>query len=111
MIFKLNKTFFPRYKKINNYYYVLFTAININSRYAYAYYAKNNEEESIITMLNDWLKNCLIIQNITCKGSEFTNHNVKKWFQENEINVFHVKDDDHRKLSIINRFHRILKDK
>jgi len=57
-------------------------------------------------------KNCLIIENITCdKGSEFTNHNVRKCFKENEINVFYVKDDDHRKLSIINRFHRTLKDK
>jgi len=110
--FQIDLTFFPRYKKQNNNYTVLFTAININSRYAYAYYAKNKEEDSIIIMLKDWLKNCLIIENITCdKGSEFTNHNVKKWFKENEINVFYVKDDDHRKLSIINRFHRTLKDK
>jgi len=63
-------------------------------------------------MLNDWLKNCLIIENITCdKGSEFTNHEVKKWLHDNNINVFYVKDDDHRKLAIINRFHRTLKDK
>ena len=63
-------------------------------------------------MLNSWLKNALLIENITCdKGSEFTNHEVKKWFHDNNINVFYVKDDDHRKLSIMNRFHRTLKDK
>ena len=110
--FQIDLTFFPRYKYENNNYMVLFTAININTRYAYAYYAKNKELESIIKMLNEWLKNALIIENITCdKGSEFTNYEVKKWFHENNINVFYVKDDDHRKLSIINRFHRTLKDK
>ena len=108
--FQIDLTFFPRYKYENRNYYVLFTAININSRYAYAYYAKNKEIDSIIKMLNDFLKNALIIENITCdKGSEFTNNEVKKWFNDNNINVFYVKDDDHRKLSIINRFHRTLK--
>ena len=57
-------------------------------------------------------KNALIIETATCDfGSEFINKNVKKWFKENNINVFYVKDDDHRKLSIINRFHRTLKEK
>jgi len=63
--FQIDLTFFPRYKYENKKYYVLFTAININSRYAYAYYAKNKEVDSIIKMLDDWLKNALIIENIT----------------------------------------------
>ena len=110
--YQIDLTFFPRYKYENNNYMVLFTAININTRYAYAYYAKNKELQSILKMLHVWLKNALTIENITCdKGSEFTNNEVKKWFHENNINVFYVKDDDHRKLSIINRFHRTLKDK
>ena len=63
-------------------------------------------------MLNDFLKNALIIETVTCdKGSEFTDANVKKWFNENNIRVFYVKDDEHRKLGIINRFHRTLKEK
>jgi len=37
-------------------------------------------------MLDDWLKNALIIENITSdKGSEFTNNEVKKWFDENDM--------------------------
>jgi hypothetical protein len=43
--FQLDLTFFPRYRKYNNGFYVLFTAININSRFAYAYYGKNKEKE------------------------------------------------------------------
>jgi len=110
--FQIDLTFFPRYKYENKKYYVLLTAININSRYAYAYYARNKEVENIIKMLNQWKKEVDEIDNITCDyGSEFTNHEVKKWFLENNINIFYVKDDDHRKLSIMNRFHRTLKDK
>ena len=110
--FQMDLTFFPRYKKQNHNYYVLFTAININSRYAYAYYAKNKESSTIIEMLNDFLKNALIIESITCDyGSEFIDKNVKQWFNDNEIEVNYVKDDNHTKLSIINRFHRTLKEK
>jgi len=58
-------------------------------------------------MLNVFVTNALNIENLYCdNGSEFRNHKVKKWFHENDINVFYVIDDDHRKLSIINRFHR-----
>ena len=110
--FQIDLTFLPKYQSQNNKYYVIFTAINVNSRYAYCYYAKNKEASSIIDMLNDFLKNSLIIETITCdKGSEFTDGNVKKWFNENNIRVFYVKDDEHRKLGIINRFHRTLKEK
>ena len=48
----------PRYKIQNNGYYVIFTAINVNSRYAYAYYANDKTEESIIEMFDKWLQNC-----------------------------------------------------
>ena len=39
--FQIDLTFFPKYKKQNNNYEVLFTAININTRFVYAYYSKN----------------------------------------------------------------------
>ena len=41
--FQIDLTFLPRYKKQNKNYYVLFTAININTRFVYAYYAKNKD--------------------------------------------------------------------
>ena len=48
----LDLTFFPRYKKQNsiiiNIINVLFTAININTRYAYAYNGKDKEMDTIL---------------------------------------------------------------
>ena len=108
--YNIDLTFMPKYKKQNNNYYVIFTAINVNSRYAYAYYAKDKSEESIIEMFNKWLKNCLIIESVTMdEGTEFTNKKIKKWFEDNDIETFFTSDS--HKLAIINRFHRTLKDK
>jgi len=110
--FQIDLTFFPKYKSQNKDNYVLFTAINVNTRYAYAYYAKNKEAETIIEMLNKFKHNALEIDNVTCDyGKEFIDKNVKKWFEENNIDVHYVKDDDHKNLGIINRFHRTLKEK
>ena len=39
--FQIDLTFFPRYATRNKNYSVLFTAINVNSRYSYAYKGKN----------------------------------------------------------------------
>ena len=36
--YQINLTFLNKYKNSNDGIYVLFTGININSRYAYAYY-------------------------------------------------------------------------
>ena len=44
--FQIDLTFFPRYKKQNDDYYILFTAINVNTRYAYAYYAKSKDGDN-----------------------------------------------------------------
>ena len=46
--FQIDLTFFPRYTKQNNGYYVLFTAINVNTRFGYAYYSKNKEMQTIL---------------------------------------------------------------
>jgi len=107
--FQLDLTFFPRYRKYNNGFYVLFTAININSRFAYAYYGKNKEKETILDMLKK-MSEKTVINSITCDlGSEFNNDIFKKYCSENEIIIYFVKDDSH-KMGIINRFHRTIKD-
>ena len=41
--YQIDLTFLDKYKKSNDGNYVLFTAININSRYAYAYYSKTKD--------------------------------------------------------------------
>jgi hypothetical protein len=103
--------FLPKFKKQNDKNYVLFTGINVNSRYAYAYWSKNKKAKSILKMLNKFKDNALEIEMITLdSGSEFTNHEAIEWFEENNIKTFFVVDDSH-KLGIINRFHRTLKDK
>ena len=51
--FQCDLTFFPRYKKQNEGNYVLFTAININTRFGYAYWAKDKESETIINFIKD----------------------------------------------------------
>ena len=109
--FQIDLTFLPQYEVKNGGNYVLFTAININTRYAYASYAKNKEADTVIDMLNNFLDQCLHIHNLTLdSGSEFTNKKVKKWFDDHDITTFFVIGDLH-KLGIINRFHRTLKSK
>jgi len=108
--FQLDLTFFPRYKIQNKNNYVLFTAININTRFAYAYYSKDKETQTILNMLKEMEKKT-VINTITCdEGSEFTNKEFVKYCFEKEIELFFVKNDSH-KMGIINRFHRTLKDK
>ena len=107
--YQIDLTFLPKYKYENNNYYVIFTAININSRYAYAYYSKDKTEESILKMLNEWHKN-VDIETITMdNGSEFTDKKIIKWFESNNIATFYTSNS--HKLGIVNRFHRTLKEK
>jgi hypothetical protein len=76
--FQIDLTFLPKYRTKNDGYYVLFTAININSRYAYAYWSKDKETSSIIKMLNEFKKNALEISSITMdSGSEFVSVKAK----------------------------------
>ena len=108
--FQLDLTFFPRYKSQNKNNYVLFTAININTRFAYAYYSKDKETQTILNMLKE-MESKTVINTITCdEGSEFTNKEFVKYCLEKNIELFFVKNDSH-KMGIINRFHRTLKDK
>jgi len=107
--FQLDLTFFPRYRKYNKSFYVLFTAININSRFAYAFYGRNKEKETILDMLKKMAEKT-VINSITCDlGSEFNNDIFKQYCYDNEIIIYFVKDDSH-KMGIINRFHRTIKD-
>jgi len=108
--FQIDLTFFPRYKEYNRKYYVLFTAINVNTRFAYAYYSKNKRGSTIMKFLKK-MADKTVISSITCdEGSEFNNSEFLDYCDKNNINIFFVKDDSH-KLGIINRFHRTIKDK
>ncbi len=108
--FQIDLTFFPRYKKQNGNYYVLFTAININTRYAYAYYSKDKSMETILGFIEQMEKKT-VINSISCdEGKEFNNNEFIKFCDDNKIELYFIKEDSH-KLGIINRFHRTIKDK
>lgn len=108
--FQIDLTFFPRYKKQNKDYYVLFTAININTRFAYAYYGKNKDMNTILDFLKQMESKTIINSLTSDEGTEFKNREFQKYCDDNNIKLYFVKDDSH-KLGIINRFHRTLKDK
>lgn len=108
--FQIDLTFFPRYKKQNNNNTVLFTAININTRFAYAYYSKDKSMPTILNLLKK-MESKTIINSITCdEGTEFKNIDFQEFCNKNDIQLYFVKGDGH-KLGIINRFHRTLKEK
>lgn len=113
--YMIDLTFLPRYKKYNKQYYVLFTAININTRVAYAYYSKDKTADTIIKMAQMWKRDCPIIDFIYCdEGSEFNNKKFMKWaylsIGVQEIKMFNSGQDKNA-LCILNRFHLNLKKK
>jgi len=108
--FQIDLTFFPRYKKQNKNIYVLFTAININTRFAYAYYGQNKDMTTILNFLKEMEKKT-IINSISCdEGTELNNKEFINYCNKENINLYFIKNDSH-KLGIINRFHRTIKEK
>lgn len=106
--FQIDLTFFPKYKKQNDDVTVLFTAININTRYAYAYYGKRKTIDSLLDFLKIFEKQGII--NYIAGDLEFKRKALTNYLDENEIKYEFFKADSH-KLGIINRFHRTLKEK
>lgn len=106
--FQIDLTFLPKYKKENDENYILFTAININTRFVYAYYSKNRKNENLLDFLK-LLENETIINYIS-GDLEFKRDILTDFLDDNEIEYDFYKADSH-KLGIINRFHRTLKEK
>lgn len=108
--FQMDLTFLNKYKGSNNGNYILFTAINVNSRYAYAYYSNNKNMNTILNFLKEMEKKTVINTITADEGSEFKNKEFIDFCNNNNISLFLIKGDSH-KLGIINRFHRTLKSK
>jgi hypothetical protein len=109
--FQIDLTFIPQYKIQNKGIYVLFTAININTRYAYASYASNKNTDTILKLFQQFHKQAYTINHIMADlGSEFNNYTFIKYLDKHKITYDFFKSDSH-KLGIINRFHRTLKEK
>jgi hypothetical protein len=106
--FQVDLTFIPQYKKQNDGYDILFTMININTKFVY-YYPMKNKELSTLIEIFDKLQDRTIINSITGDG-DFDKTTFHKYCEEHNIELFIVINDSH-KLGIINRFHRTLKSK
>jgi hypothetical protein len=108
--FQIDLTFFPRYKKQNDGNYILFTAININTRFGYAYYGKDKEASTIINFIKDLEKKTIINVLEGDLGNEFNNYEFKQYCKDNNITLDLFKSDSN-KMGIINRWHRTIKEK
>jgi hypothetical protein len=109
--FQIDLTFIPQYKIQNKGNYVLFTAININTRYAYASYASNKNTDTILNLFQDFHNQASTINHIMADlGTEFSNKSFINYLNKHNITYDFFKSDSH-KLGIINRFHRTLKEK
>lgn len=108
--FQIDLTFFPRYTDYNKGYNVLFTAINVNTRFVYAYIAKKKDSVTILDLVKKMAEKT-VINTISCdSGGEFNNQIFINYCAVNNITLYFITDDSH-KLGIINRFHRTLKEK
>lgn len=108
--FRIDLTFFPRYVKQNKGYSILFTAININTRYVYAYIVKDKTMDAILDVIKQMEEKTPINSFTSDYGGEFYNKVFRQFCKEKGITNYFIKDDSH-KLGIINRFHRTLKEK
>jgi len=108
--YQIDLTFLPLFKKQNNNNYVLFTAVGVNTRWAYASYATNKNADTILKLFIEFHKTVPVLKVIGDLGSEFTNVKITKYLHDNNIETDFFKSDSH-KLGIINRFHRTLKRK
>lgn len=108
--FQIDLTFFPRYLPQNDGYGIFFTAININTRYVYAFKTKHKDMDTILDVIKEMEKQTVINSFTSDDGGEFNNKQFKDYCMDNNITNYFITDDSH-KLGIVNRFHRTLKEK
>ena len=108
--YQIDLTFLPQFKQQNDSNYVLFTAIGINTRYAYVDFSTNKRMETIVSMMEKFNAEYEINYISGDKGSEFINAKFTSYLRTNDIEYDFYKSDSH-KLGLINRFHRTLKER
>ena len=85
--YQIDLKFYDNLKKFNNYYGILLTIININSRKAFVYKMKNKTADTVVNIFKDFIneenENIKIIE--ADEGSEFINNKFKKLLNDNDI--------------------------
>jgi ribosomal protein L21E len=99
-------------KKNKGYNYALII-VDVFTRYAWMYPLKNKTKGEVNDILKEFLaeNNDHKIRMITSDdGNEFTNSNVQKTFDDYDIGHYVIKNQDHRRLGVIDRFSKTIKD-
>ena len=101
-----------KYSKQNNNYKYILTVIDFFSKHSWCYPLKNKNSNEIINSFKDIFKKSKrkpkMIQ--SDEGSEFTNNQVQKFFNDNKIKWYHTYNRD-IKCSICERFNRTILNK
>ena len=101
-----------KYSKQNNNYKYILTVIDFFSKHSWCYPLKNKNYNEIINSFKDIFKKSKrkpkMIQ--SDEGSEFTNKQVQKFFNDNNIKWYHTYNRD-IKCSICERFNRTILNK
>ena len=98
---------------VNDYIKYFFVAIDVFSRFAVVVAMKNKLANTIIKAMKESFDVMVGKPKIiNCdNGSEFINSNFKKFAKENDIDIRYVHVGDHKKLGIVDRIIRTLREK
>ena len=101
-----------KYSKQNNNYKYILTVIDFFSKHSWYYPLKNKNYNEIINSFKDIFKKSKRKPNFiqSDEGSEFTNKQVQKFFNDNNIKWYHTYNRD-IKCSIYERFNRTILNK
>jgi hypothetical protein len=92
--------------KQNNGFKYLLTVIDLFSKYAYTIALKSKSSDVIINAFEKLFKSKRPRKLWTDQGSEFINHNFKKFLEANNIELYHVYNEG--KANVIEKFCRTL---
>jgi hypothetical protein len=98
-----NSTHFPPY---------FFVAINVNTRYGYAYPLRHKDTSSVLHVILHWLKECKTrpVHVSADRESAWRSHEAEQLFTSRGITLNLVDHERHSALGVIDRFIRTLRD-
>lgn len=109
--YQIDLAFLPKLKSKNQGFQVILTAIEITSRYAYAYKSKDKSSNSITDLIHKFIEEAEPRVITSDNGSEFISKGAQKLFKLFKISHNLAEPEDHHKLGMIERFNRTLKDR